>query len=576
MTRPFRELRDARHMLGLSVGSLVNVAVLTIAASLGQAATLMVIVRAATALTAKTESISGSVGPVSVSGVSSTTLIGLGLLLALVVLVLEGLLARALSQLQARAQRDVQTRMLHLLSAASIDVQTENARGDMQQILIGHAVVVSQVAGNLGQGLSSALSFSVLVTAALLVSPLAALVVGSGLVLVLVGLRPIVLLSRRASARRSESQRALSSEMIERLELTRELTSYDVAAHADRVVESEIRATASMQGRVRFLSRMSSAVYRFGSVAIVLVALLAVDALDSTDLAALTGALLMLLRSMAYGQAAQAAVQQVSDALPVVDELSVEEARLVAGAARVHHGSTTPDRVGDIRFDRVTYGYTTEAHVFRSVSFIAEEGKFTALVGQSGAGKTTALSLIQGTRFADDGAVLFDGIDIREIDGAWLREKVAYVPQDSKLLSGTVRESIRFFRSEITDSMIEEAADRAQLLDSIRRWPMGFDTPVGELGTGLSGGERQRVAIARALAGGPEVIVLDEPTSALDEDTSIRIGNMLADLTTSTTVIAITHRRSTVARADRFVVFRDGHADVVEPEGIDGVRGLDV
>ncbi|MBI4513576.1 MAG: ABC transporter ATP-binding protein [Gemmatimonadetes bacterium] len=196
--------------------------------------------------------------------------------------------------------------------------------------------------------------------------------------------------------------------------------------------------------------------------------------------------------------------------------------------------------------------------VLKGVSFRVEPGEAVALVGHTGAGKTTAINLLM--RFYDirRGAVLLDGVDVRRMRQSDLRSQIALVLQDIYLFSGTVRENIRMGRDQITDEAIEEAARRVGFDPLVRRLPKGYDQPVGERGSNLSMGERQLLSFARALVSDPPILVLDEATSSVDSEIEARIQAALAELMRGRTTLVIAHRLSTVQHAHRILVLHHG------------------
>lgn len=182
----------------------------------------------------------------------------------------------------------------------------------------------------------------------------------------------------------------------------------------------------------------------------------------------------------------------------------------------------------------------------------------TALVGASGAGKTTLADLIP--RFYDptQGQLLIDGVDIRQLEIKSLRRRLAVVSQDTFIFNTSVRDNIAYGTEGATELAIEEAARQANALEFIQEMPEGFDTQLGDRGVRLSGGQRQRIAIARALLRNPEILILDEATSALDSVSERLIQDSLEKLSVGRTVIAIAHRLSTIVRADQVVVLEQG------------------
>jgi ATP-binding cassette, subfamily B, multidrug efflux pump len=259
----------------------------------------------------------------------------------------------------------------------------------------------------------------------------------------------------------------------------------------------------------------------------------------------------------------------------------------IAGAERVFHILDEPtdfvdvpnaialaDVRGDVEFDNVTFGYDAANPVLRDVTFHAREGQTIALVGATGAGKTTITNLL--TRFydIDAGAIRVDGHDIRQVRRNDLRRSLGIVLQDTFLFADTVRENIRYGRLTATDQEVEDAATLANATSFIRRLPHGFETPLTEAGGGLSQGQRQLLAIARAVLADPAILVLDEATSSVDTRTEMHIQEAMLRLMEGRTAFVIAHRLSTIRQADNILVIDAGriiergtHAELMAAEG---------
>lgn len=213
---------------------------------------------------------------------------------------------------------------------------------------------------------------------------------------------------------------------------------------------------------------------------------------------------------------------------------------------------------GQVAFEGVGFAYPGGQPILRDVSFSASPGKTIALVGQTGAGKSTAMALLQRLWDPVEGRITLDGHDLRAVSLESLRRNIGVVFQESMLFSRTIRENLLVGRPDATQEQIEDACRQAEAHEFIIRQPQGYDTVVGERGSNLSGGQRQRLAIARALIKNPPVLILDEATSALDAATEARVQKALAALMAGRTTFIIAHRLSTVREADEILVFDGG------------------
>ena len=213
---------------------------------------------------------------------------------------------------------------------------------------------------------------------------------------------------------------------------------------------------------------------------------------------------------------------------------------------------------GQVEFQHVTFRYATGEEVLIDVNVRAEPGERIALVGRSGAGKSSFINLIP--RFYDvlDGAVLVDGVDVRTVRQYDLRRHMALVLQETFLFNGSVKDNLRYGRLEASDAEIIAAARAANAHEFIERLPEGYDTEIGERGVKLSGGQRQRLSIARAVLADPKILILDEATSSVDSESEYLIHQALERLMAGRTTFVIAHRLSTIKHATLILVLEDG------------------
>lgn len=227
---------------------------------------------------------------------------------------------------------------------------------------------------------------------------------------------------------------------------------------------------------------------------------------------------------------------------------------------------------GRVEFRNISFAYNKGEEILKGVSFRIEPGEVLALVGPSGAGKTTIVDLIPRFYEPDHGCILLDGTDIKDLKIDFLRAQIGIVPQETILFSGTLRNNIRYGRLEATDEEIMVAAQAANAHDFITKFPNKYETVVGERGVGLSGGQRQRIAIARAILKNPRILILDEATSALDTESEILVQDALNRLMKNRTTLVIAHRLSTIENANKIIVVSNG--EIIESGNHDQLMGI--
>jgi ATP-binding cassette subfamily C protein LapB len=225
---------------------------------------------------------------------------------------------------------------------------------------------------------------------------------------------------------------------------------------------------------------------------------------------------------------------------------------------------------GDVTFKNVSFAYPgSDAASVSGISFSIKAGEHVAIVGRVGSGKSTLTKLAMGLYEPTEGAVLIDGIDLRQLDPGEYRKAVGYVPQDVTLFHGTLRENMTLAHRGVEDDALVRAAERSALIDFVNRHPRGFDMPISERGDSVSGGQRRCIALARSLVHTPGILLFDEPTSSMDNSTEGTIKEELTAYLPGRTLLLVTHRNSLLELVDRIIVVDGGR--IVADGAKDGV-----
>ena len=235
-----------------------------------------------------------------------------------------------------------------------------------------------------------------------------------------------------------------------------------------------------------------------------------------------------------------------------------------------------PDRTtGKVCFSHVYFSYNREAQILKDITFTLNPGTTIALVGASGAGKSSLIHLIPRLYDVSEGSVTFDETDVRQLDLAWLRSNIGIVTQDTYLFNGTIRENLLYARPDASEEDLIKACKQADIYQFIQKLPKGMDTVVGNRGLEMSGGERQRVSIARVLLKDPALLIFDEATSSLDSISEEAIQKAIEPIAKSKTSILIAHRLSTILFADEILVVENGrivergsHQELLVKDGV--------
>jgi ATP-binding cassette, subfamily B, bacterial len=556
-----RSWRRIRPFLALSRLRLVTLTAVSVAAGLAEAALLALIAAIANTLSQGETTVAADLGPVELEG-SLGTVFAVGFGLALLRGALHSMAAWLPSRMSAEAMAALRRRLFDAFTDASWPVQASERDGHFQSLMTGHVGQASLAIVTIGQALTAAAMFLTLVATAIVLSPLAALalvVLSSALFL---AMRPLTRLTRRYAEALSQEGMEYTKGMQDVVRLAEETQVYGATDKYREDFYRLIERVRSPLWRSRFVSRMVPVVYQTVAMLILLGALAIVSGFDTARLPSLTAVVLLLIRSLTYGNELQSAITRMSEIAPYMDRL--RDAIDTYERQPRQDGELDVPPIDSIAARGVRFAYSDGDEVLRDLAFDVRHGEAIGIVGPSGAGKSTLVQLLLRLRDPDEGALEINGVDVRSLRRDDWQRKVAYVPQAPLLRWASVAENIRFDRPGLSDDDVVRAAKLAHIHDEIIGWPEGYDTLVGERAAAISGGQRQRLCMARALVARPSILILDEPTSALDVRSEQYIQESLRDLKGQMILFMVAHRLSTLSICDRVMVIVDGRLQAID------------
>ncbi|QNF95888.1 ABC transporter ATP-binding protein [Janibacter sp. YB324] len=509
-----------------------------------------------------------SIGPVSLRVDPSTTFviaIGLALLRAALQLVLAYLPA----QMSARVLADLRGQLFETFTSAAWPVKSTERDGAFQTLMMQNASYAALTVISMGTGLTALIMFVTIAVGAFVQNFVAAAVFLVAAIGLFLALRPLSRRLRR-HAKRLSAENMTFSNTVQEVVLMAEETEVFGATPAFRAgLHDRIRSVQAPYVRTRFMSIALPGLYQSVAMLLLVVALMVVALVGAGELAALAAVILLLIRALTYAQQIQSSITAIDERVPFLNHIADALDRY--GDHPQQDGETPLEDVEVIALSHVSLAYKSGVDVLHDVSFDLHRGEAIGIVGPSGAGKSTIVQVLLRLRDPHEGALLVNGTDARAFRRADWQRRVAYVPQSSQVIWGTVRDNIAFFRDWLTDEAIVAAAKRAHIHDDIMSWDHGYDTVIGQRVNAVSGGQRQRICLARALVESPDVLVLDEPTSALDARSEELVQASLVEIKRDTMTVLVAHRLSTLAVCDRVVVMSDGrvsalgsHAELIE------------
>jgi ABC-type multidrug transport system fused ATPase/permease subunit len=546
--KPFLEASKARVAL-LSGASVV--------AGFAEAGALLLLVQLALAISSGDETVSVSTGPLGGTiDATVTQLLIASLVLAFVRLALNVVVAYLPARMSADSQEKLRSEALASFLGATWDLQSKERDGHLQELLMGQINRASTAVIVLADGLTAGFNLIALMVSALVLNPSAAMAIIGAVTVLFFLLRPLTRRARAIAKDRSLANLGLSESVSELVRVAEDLQVFGVNERQQALIGSRVDRLTMLTFRSQFLARLQAAIYQNLALLLLVAGLAAVYAVGTSGLASLGAIVLIMVRGLTYSQTLQTVFHRMNDVGPDMELVRGSLERFKR--AQRTGGKTKIDSIARIEFDRVSFAYRPGVPVLRDVSFAIEPGEAVGVVGPSGAGKSTLVQLLLRLRQPSDGRFLVnDGVNAEEVRARDWNRLVSYVPQDSRLLRGTVADNIAFLRP-VDRAAVERAARLAGIHDEIMTWVHGYDTVIDQRGDAVSGGQRQRITIARALVELPSLLILDEPTSALDLRSEGIIQDTLAHLHGQVTLIVIAHRLSTLNICDTIMVFGGG------------------
>jgi len=533
--------------------------------------TLAVIAQAAVLLSAGSTHVDLT-GPLSVlKGLSPGTLILIGVCLSVARIGPFLVIADVPGRVSSRVQELLRGRLFRAYLYAPWRNQMAIREGHLQEMAGIQTWQAATAALTAMQALAFAVTLGILVAGALVLSPLAATAVLISVGLLFIVLRPLAQAVKRWASVHVESSMEFTAELNEAASLVADSRTYGVLGAEEQHLASTLSKVAGPWHRVQRLHGLVPGAYQTAAAALLLAGLAVVSATGETSFASLGAVVLVLLRALASSQQMQYSYQRLGETQPFVDRVldTIEDLE----AAREVPGTRPMERVERVALEHLTFAYSGERAepALHDLDFVIESGECVAVTGASGAGKSTLAAVLLGLLRPTEGRYCVNGVPAHEIARDDWARLVGYVPQEGRLLTGTIADNIRFLRSDISDEEVVRAARAAHLHDEVLRWPAGYETNVSQRGDAVSGGQRQRICLARALVRRPDLLVLDEPTSALDTEAEDVVYASLAGLKGSVTMVVISHKQRVLELCDRAIMLR--HGEVVQDDAVLRVSG---
>ncbi len=546
-----------RPLLGNRRGSIATLAVASMLSGFAEAGILAIVAQVATTLVNGVSRIHLKAGPLHVEMTVGALLV-IAFILAVIRIALQIMVSYFPARIAAEVQGRLRRRMFAAFTHASWDMQSRDREGHLQEIMTSQIMQASQGALQATTLISWLFTFAVLVLSALVLNAVAAAVVLIAAVLLFALMRPVNSFGANSARSLSQAQMSYAGGVGEANRVAEETRVFGVAEAQCGRIDQFIAKAEGLFFRTQFVARLVPNVYQ-SLVYLVLIGGLAVlYGTGSSHVASLGAVVLLLVRAGLYGQQIQGSYTFIRQATPFIERLDEAERRY--GASRPANGAAPMSKVQTLTFENVSFAYQPDRPVLSEVGFEVKGGEAVGVIGPSGAGKSTLIQILLNLREPNEGRYLINGLPVQQFRQDNWQARVAYVPQEPRLVHASVAENIRYMR-DLDDVAVELGARLARIHEDIVSWPKGYETIVGPRADAVSGGQRQRICLARSLAAQPEILILDEPTSALDPRSETLIQESLIALKHKVTLFIIAHRMSTLDVCDRVMVVTDGHIE---------------
>jgi ATP-binding cassette subfamily B protein len=549
-----------RPLLGDRRGSIVALGIGSVLSAFTEAGILAIVAEVAATLVNRVTRVHIGIGPLHVEATVGA-LLATALVLAVIRIALQVLISFLPARIAADVQGHLRTRMFEAFTHASWGMQSRDREGHLQEVMTNQIMQASQGALQATALVTALFTFAVLVVAALLLNVVAAAIVLAAAILLFVLLRPVNAIGARHARSLSEAQMSYAGGVGEAVRMAEETRVFGAAAAQRSRINSFIAAAQDLFFRTQFIARLIPNVYPSLVYLVLIGGLVALYEAGTGHLASLGAVVLLLVRAGISGQQIQGSYTFVRQAAPFLERLDETEQRYAASSPA--SGQLSMPKVETLTFENVSFAYQPGRPVLSAISFEAHGGEAVGVIGPSGAGKSTLVQIVLNLRAPDEGRYLINGVPVQQFRQEDWQARVAYVPQEPRLVHASVAENIRYFR-DLDDGALVRAARLARIHEDIVGWSNGYETIVGPRADAVSGGQQQRICLARALAAQPEILVLDEPTSALDPRSETLIQESLTALKHNVTLFIIAHRMSTLDMCDRVMVVLDGHLDAFD------------